>query len=425
MRIFLYGLMFLFLLPFSGLTQRNVLEKIIRQHKADFGDWAKDPEAYELQVIYTQIDRDAQGRPSFTSYRYGVDPNNYFYPASTVKMPTALLALEKLHQLDIVGLDKHTPMRTGKAREPQTAAIVDATAPNLLPSVGHYVRKIFLVSDNDAHNRLYEFLGQRYLNEQLQAKGFTESRIIHRLSVSGFDTLGNRYTNPVTFYRNDEVLYRQGEVYGKWYDDLGLSGQVRGKAYLTKDDKIVNEPFDFRYKNYLSVQDLHDIVKAIIFPQAVAPEQRFNISGDDYEWVWRAMAEFPQESDYPNYSDKEDHYVKFWMYGDRDSSFQIPPHMRILNKVGWAYGFLTDAAYIVDLDAGVEFMLTGTIHVNENEIYNDGMYEYYERGLPFFGELGRAVYDYELARKRTHKPDLEWLRALIPPRKHPIEASGE
>jgi hypothetical protein len=414
MRFLLYSLIGLFLFPLSSTAQRNVLEKLIRQNKSDFGEWAQDPGAYDLQVIYTQIDRDAQGRPNFTSYRYGVDPNGYFYPASTVKMPTALLALEKLHELGIVGLDKDTSVRHGKGQEPQTAAIVDATSEGMLPSVGHYVRKIFLVSDNDAHNRLYEFLGQRYLNERLRAKGFTESRIIHRLAISGFDTLGNRYTNPVTFYQDDEVLYRQGEVYSAWYDDFGLSGQVRGKAYMTNEGEIVNEPFDFRYKNYISVQDLHDMIKTIVFPKAVAPEQRFNISPDDYKWVWRAMAEFPGESNFPDYSDKEDHYVKFWLFGDRDTSFQIPRHIRILNKVGWAYGYLTDAAYIVDLEAGVEFMLTGMIHVNENETYNDGEYEYEERGLPFFGELGRAVYDYELNRKRAYRPNLRWLQDLLP-----------
>ena len=36
-----------------------------------------------------------------------------------------------------------------------------------MPSLGHYIRKVFLVSDNDAHNRLYEFVGQGELKERL------------------------------------------------------------------------------------------------------------------------------------------------------------------------------------------------------------------------------------------------------------------
>lgn len=400
-------------LSFQLDAQRNALEKIIRQNKANFSDWADNPAAYDIQVLYTQIDRDAQGKPSFTTHRYGVDPNGYFYPASTVKMPVSLLALEKLNELDIVGLGKDTPMRNGAATSPQTTAETDASSPNLLPSVGHYVRKIFLTSDNDAFNRLYEFLGQRYLNDRLRTKGFTNSRIIHRLSVSGYDTLGNRFTNPVTFYNGDNILYRQGEVFSSWYSDFGLEGQVRGKAHMTNDGAIVNEPFDFSYKNYLSVQDLHDMIRAIIFPRSLPYQQRFNISADDYQWVYRAMAQFPRESDYPDYTGKEDHYVKFWIYGDQPPTDTIPANIRILNKVGWAYGYLTDAAYIVDMESGTEFILVGTIHVNDNATYNDGVYEYEERGLPFFSELGEAILDYEQRRPRRYKADFSWLKEAL------------
>ncbi len=392
-------------------AQRNALERIIRQHQDEFGAWAQDPAQYEIQVLYTQIDRDANNQPQFTTYRYGVDPNRYFYPASSVKMPAAFLALEKLNQLGIVGLDKHTAVQFGAGTSPQTAAITDPSATNLLPSIGHYVRKIFLVSDNDAFNRLYEFLGQRYLNQQLHAKGYTDSRIIHRLSVSGFDTLGNRYTNPFRFYEENQPVYQQGEVYSQFYDDLGLSQQVRGVAFMDNEGEIIDEPFDFRYKNYCSLQDLHDMLQAVIFPNAVSEQARFQLTDDDYEWLYRAMGQFPRESTSPAY-DEPDNYVKFWIYGE-DDSINIPPNIRILNKVGWAYGFLTDAAYIVDWENGVEFFLIGTIHVNANQTYNDGVYEYETIGLPFFDELGQAIYDYELDRRRRHPADLNRWQQLF------------
>lgn len=393
-------------------AQRNVLEKIINTNQEDFGPWAQNPDKYEIQVLYTQINRDENGHPRFTTHRFGGDPNRYFYPASTVKMPAAFMALEKLNELSVDGLDKHTVLQHFAGHSPQTSALLDATAESGLPSVENYLRKIFLVSGNDAFNRLYEFLGQAYFNQRLRAKGFTDTRIIHRLSVSGYDTLGNRYTNPLQFVNDEGVLYQQGEVYSKFYDDFGLSDQVRGVAYMNNDGEIVDEPFDFRYKNYVSVQDLHDMLKAVIFPTSVSERERFILSDDDYESIYRAMIEFPRESEYPHY-DEPDNYVKFWMYGDRDSSFQIPKHIRIMNKVGWAYGYLTDVAYIADTEAGIEFFLVGTIHVNENQTYNDGVYEYETEGLPFFGELGRAVYEYESTRKRKHAPDLSWITELL------------
>lgn len=84
----------------------------------------------------------------------------------------------------------------------------------------------------------------------------------------------------------------------------------------------------------------------------------------------------------------------------------MPPNVRIFNKVGWAYGFLTDVSYIVDFDTGVEFFLAATIHVNADGIYNDDNYEYETVGLPFFSNLGQVAYDFEKKRKRKRKPDL-------------------
>lgn len=402
MRLLLLALCLMYLLP--STAQRNRLERILREYRDSFGTWYEQMEQYEVQILYTQIDRDLDNRPSFTTYRYGVDPNRYFYPASTVKMPAAFLALEKLHRLGVVGLGPDTPIRFGAGHAPQTGVVIDTSAADMLPSIGHYVRKIFLVSDNDAYNRLYEFLGQRSFNQRLREKGYGKTRIIHRLSEPGFDTLTNRYTNPFSFYHFDTTFYEQREVYSQFYDDLGLIEQVRGVAYEDANGNIINEPFDFRHKNYMSLQDMHDMLRAVLFPETVAASSRFDLRTEDYELLYRAMSERPRESTSPRY-DLPDNYVKFWMYGDRDST-DILDHIRIFNKVGWAYGFLTDVAYIVDLEAGIEFMLVATIHVNANQTYNDGVYEYEEIGLPFFGELGRAVYQYELERRRRNVADL-------------------
>ncbi len=118
------------------------------------------------------------------------------------------------------------------------------------------------------------------------------------------------------------------------------------------------------------------------------------------------MSMLPRESRFPGYDSSEyyDSYVKYFMFGD--SKEKIPENIRIFNKVGMAYGFLTDVAYIVDFKNNVEFMLSAVIHVNNNEIYNDDNYEYDEIGIPFLAELGRIIYNFELKRERKHIPDL-------------------
>jgi hypothetical protein len=59
---------------------------------------------YELQIIYTQINRDAQNQPHFVQHSYRLDARQYFNPASLVKLPTVALSLEKLNSLHVVPL---------------------------------------------------------------------------------------------------------------------------------------------------------------------------------------------------------------------------------------------------------------------------------------------------------------------------------
>ncbi|MBX2928258.1 MAG: serine hydrolase [Saprospiraceae bacterium] len=415
------ALLSVLLLPLCLPAQKNLLPKLLKQHPDKFARVLAKPE-HQVQIIYTQIDRDAANRPRFTTHTYSVDKALYFYPASTVKLPAALLALEKMNKVQITGLDRNAVMINGVASSPQTAATQDPTSANGLPSLAHYIRKLFIVSDNDAFNRIYEYLGQEYLTRRLWEKGYYDARILHRLSVSGFDAEANRHTNPVSFYtqppagqsiEQSTLLFHQGEVYSKASPKFSLRNELRGKGYINPAGDLVNEPFDFRQRNYIALQDLHDIVQAVMFPDAVPDQRRFRMSEDDYRFVWRCMSELPRESDYPSYPEKdyEDGYVKFLLYGDTKE--RIPGHIRIFNKVGNAYGFLTDAAYIVDIENGVEFLLAATVHVNANEIFNDGVYEYDAVGFPFLANLGRVVYAHELQRARKHRPDLTQLLEAI------------
>lgn len=405
MKITICQLLFVFL-SLHIFAQDGTLQELLDNDVAVFQKIKENPDKFQVQIIYTQIDRDENNQPSFTDFTYNVDANRYFYPASTVKMPTAFMALEKLNELRIIGLDRDSKMQTEAGSSPQTEAKRDSTSQSTFPSVAHYIKKIFLVSDNDAFNRLYEFVGQEYLNQKLQEKGFTDTRIIHRLAISGFDSDKNKYTNPVSFYNTaDSLVYHQGEVFSAFEPKFSLHEEIRGLAKMTNTGEIVEEPFDFREKNFISLKNLHQMLQSVIFPDATPEHQRFNLKAGDYAFLYKCMSQFPQESTFPNYK-KGDNYVKFWMYGDADENAAIPKHIRIFNKVGLAYGFLSDVAYIIDTKNKIEFLVSACIHVNENETYNDGVYEYDTIGFPFFGELGRAIYHYELERDKKFTPDL-------------------
>ena len=42
----------------------------------------------------------------------------------------------------------------------------------------------------------------------------------------------------------------------------------------------------------------------------------------------------------------------------------------------------------------IQFILTATIHVNKNGIFNDDIYEYETIGIPFLAQLGREIHQY-------------------------------
>lgn len=385
------------------IVSDSLIYNILRKHPTLFGTVLNKQEESGLQIIYTRIDRDRKGRPVFTEHRFGVYNNRYFYPASTVKLPVAILALQRLNELKIPGLDKNSTLITGSAGGRQTVVCNDPSAPDGRPTIAHYIKKILLVSDNDAFNRLYEFLGQEYINNNLHRMGYQQAQLIHRLEVSLSED-ENRFTNPVKFIDSTGRI-----LYEKAAENSRLSYATRntrmGNGYL-KAGQLVNEPFDFSTKNRLTLTELNSILKSIMFPESVPKLQRFNLSAGDYAFLRRYMSMMPQESVSPVYDPGEnwDTYLKFLLYGSEKGTSR--PGIRIFNKVGDAYGFLTDAAYIIDTASQVEFILSAVIYCNSDGIFNDDQYDYASVGLPFMKNLGQVMLEYERTRVRKYKPDL-------------------
>jgi Beta-lactamase enzyme family len=372
------------------------------------------PEEYRYQIIYTEINRDKNNRPTFRNYYLNVDSLAYFNPASTVKLPLAILSLEKLHALRQHGVDMETPMQFDSSRTWHRPLYGDSTSPNGLPTVAHFIRKALLVSDNDAYNRMYQFVGQQETNRRLQKMGYPDLRITRQFM--GLTPEQNRYTNPIRFVREDKSpIWQQPEAYNPDPFDFSHINKM-GKGYLNAKDSLVNEPIDFTFANNLTVAQLQGILQAVMFPRDVPANRRFNLDQKDLDFLYRYLSQYPSESDDPKYDTAKfyNSYVKFFF---RDESHAMPPQVRVFNKVGWAYGCLTDVSYVADFGNKVEFMLTATIYVNADGILNDDKYEYEEVGWPFLYQLGQTIYRYELQRKRAQKPDLRSFEMKYAPRR--------
>lgn len=394
--------------PIDSTRTDTFLEDLLKKYPQYFDTIFQNRKDWNVQLIYTQVDRGANGIAALKNYYFNLNAARYFYPASTVKLPVSILALQKLNELKINGLDRNTTMITEQAYSGQTAVYNDPTTTDGKPSIAQYIKKILMVSDNDAYNRLYEFLGQEYINEQLHKKGYGDVQFLHRLSIP-LSPDENRNTNPVRFLdAKNNTLYNQSMQYNptgylQRYDSIGRGFYSGGQ--------LVNEPMDFSTKNRISLEDLHTILISLVFPNKVPGAQRFNLTAEDRNFMLKYMSQLPTESTFPPYSaDTASYwpaYCKFLLFGSEKGA--LPKNIRIFNKVGDAYGQLTDVAYIVDQDKKIEFFLSATIYCNKDGILNDDQYDYDTIGFPFMKHLGQVIYEQELKRKRKIIPDLSSL----------------
>ncbi|MFN4087005.1 MAG: serine hydrolase [Spirosomataceae bacterium] len=365
-----------------------------------------DKRDWDIQILYTQINRDTQNKPSFRTFYYNFRPQHYFYPASTVKLPALVMALEKLNRLQNPQLSKNTPIRMVPSFPSYPPLEGDSSSASGYASLGHWGKQILLYSDNEAFNRLYDFLGQEYMNQTFTQKGYIHSRFSHRLSVPyTFDQ--NKKTPEVQFFdpQTKATLFTQESAESsRSYEHP--TPILRGIGFY-QGGRFIKQPFDFSRRNAFGLQDQHRFLQAILFPETVPESARFDLKEEDYRFIYQYMSQLPRETTYPTLDSSVyyDSYVKFLGFGD--SKEPMPSHIRVFNKVGDAYGYLIDNAYIVDFENNIEFMLSAVIHCNSDGVFNDDQYDYDSVGFPFMGELGRTIYSHELKRSREHIPNLD------------------
>ena len=369
----------------------TILDKVLNKNIYELQKVLKNKEKHDLQILLNEIKRDDSGKAVFKEDAFQLDEGRYFYPASTAKLPIAILSLQKINELRSNGLQisGDTPFFiTDKNGEILVKR--DSTHSLGILTINHLIKKIFLVSDDNAYNYLFDFLGTDYINKELTQRGLSKTRIYHKFlfGADNINTWGYTFLN-----ENQKIIYHQPSISA--LVDLkpnNLKGILKGIGHI-KSDSLLLKPMNFERKNRISIRDLEGILKRIIFPEAFSEKELFNLTKTDYKFLRYWMSRTTLESNYPDYNDDKhwDSYCKFFIYGDQKGA--MIPEIRIFNKVGQAYGTLTDVAYIKDEKNKIEFFLTATILVNENMIYNDDIYEYDEIGIPFLAALGRGVHE--------------------------------
>ena len=369
---------FCFLL-LSCSSTTNPIELIIKKREPQLKPIYKNKENHNLQILYTKVVRDSLGMPSFIQYDYQADNNVYFYPASTMKLPIVALTLQKINELRNTGINITVESKI---------LLLSADQITTETTFKDLISKVFLVSDNSASNILINFLGYNYFNQQMREKGLNTIVLNHKF-------------NPDPYVKNDWKIYTLDrdlisiDETQEIIEHNNLDNLLQGKFQILNGEKVAT-PFNFKTKNKASLRDLDGVMKRIIYPDLFQEQDRINLSDQDYNFLRYWMSRFTFEDigiEYQKDSQYFDSYNKFFIYGD--STNTIDRKIRIYNKVGVAYGALTDISYIRDYQKNIEFFLSATIYVNQNQIVNDNIYEYDDVGIPFLAELARQVYKLE------------------------------
>lgn len=372
------------------------LAPVLQNRSAIINQVLESPATFRAQVLISEVVTDRQGRPVLqrSGYRVGAE---YFYPASAIKLCAAVVALQTIEELqeqastsDLLEVPLAiAPLFPGDAA--QTNDVGNLSGGCI--TVGQELRKLALVSDNEAFNRLYDLVGHEALNANMHALGLPSVVINHRLSEARAIP-DMRASASVTFH----VPNYEPMVIPARRSQLSLTnsatGLLVGSAHL-KGEELVPGPMDFSGRNGGSLEDLQNLLVKVARPDIDSGTLGLRLSASHRERLLAAMTLYPRESANPIYpADRyPDGYGKFLLPGVRRVFPATLPGERveITGKIGRAYGFSVENAYLRNPKNGRAVFVTAVIYTNADGVLNDDEYDYTTVADPYFADLGELI----------------------------------
>ncbi|MCC7377343.1 MAG: serine hydrolase [Verrucomicrobiales bacterium] len=360
-----------------------------------------DSARYRLQILVSEVVPVAVGRSRLLrhGHRLGAE---YFYPASSIKLAAAVAALQELETLQAryqTGDLLLAPMEIaalfdGDAPQRDDLREVERPETGRVPiTVGRELRKLALVSDNQAFNRLFDLVGHEALNRRMHDLGLASVVINHRLSEPR--AIPNGLASASVTLRPDAG---PAVTIPARFSQLSLVNRSRdlrvGDAYV-QGDAVVPEPMDFSRKNGISLIDLQDLLVKLARPDIDLGTPPLRLSEPHRQFLLQAMTQYPRESEDPRYPVES--------HPDADTKFLLPGVRRVLpsqepggrveitNKIGRAYGFSVENAYLQNPRNGRAVFVSAVMYTNADGVLNDDKYEYESVADPFLADLGEWV----------------------------------
>ncbi len=377
-------------------TRMTDLSPVLQSCSNKFERVIASPEAFRAQVLISEAVTNKSGQTILKRHGYRVGAE-YFYPASTVKLCAAIAALQAIERLQPASLATDladVPMEIAPLFPGDSPQLTEASNVNGGHiTVAHEMRKIALVSDNQAFNRLYDLVGHEELNRAMHELGLRSVVINHRLSETR--TIPDMRTSAAVTFR---VTGGEPILIPARSSKLMLTNATKnllvGDGYMKGKD-IVPSPMDFGVRNGISLVDLQDLLVKVARPDIDLGTPPLKLNASHRARLLQAMTEYPRESANPIYPEKDfpDAYSKFLLPGIRRVFPSMHPGERVesTGKIGRAYGFSVENSFVQNPANGRAVFVTAVIYTNADGILNDDKYEYETVADPFFADLGELI----------------------------------
>jgi hypothetical protein len=329
------------------------------------------PETYRFQVLYGVVREGAS--PSLERHGYRTDAE-YFFPASSMKVPVALATFDHAAGRGWLGRDATLRLHpVSGAGEPYVTTLARETW------------RALIVSDNFAANRLLAIVGHREVHETLWSLGLASARI--RAGFATGDAVDPAEVSPRIEVGEHEIAPRRSDLALPPNDATKLD---IGKAYIDRSGQRKEGPLSFADKNAMRLRELQDTLVRIVRPELLPGAKPDAASQDDLAYLKKTLGTLPSESGLAGF--------------DRNvvSDYQLVPFLRgiervrargkfeIYSKVGQAFGFLIGNAYIVDKDTRRSFFLIAAVYANPSEVENGDQYAYDATSFPALADVAEV-----------------------------------
>ncbi len=397
MKIKLYLLSFVFI---SHLTFGQHAEVDLLSLKSIISSYPSiiDLNKNNVQVIIGNVVKDSKGNKKivYVNLDSNSTSTSYFYPASCVKLPIVIIALEWLneHKIDGVLINSEFELKSNYSCHSYKSLSNDKDD---LLTIENCIKKILLVSDNRSYNALFDLLGRDYINSKLKEKGYIKSRIVKSFSGCA-DSLLSMKPSVRFFNKKSEILFSYDSInYNYPINKLMIDARV-GDSLMIDSVTTIAGAKDFSMNNYLPLDEGLDMLVQLMYPSK-SPKWCLTTKQRKFLMYW--MSRYPKESKITTYTSNQEYfdaYKKYLIYGREEKPIKSDS-LRIYNIVGLAYGFATDIAYLKSANQKVECFIAATTYSNNDGVMNDNKYDYQTTGFPFLKYLGTEIFN----RLKNHK----------------------